>query len=230
MDFEEADLMSQTALLAMRIRRFEKTYGKKFVGKPGAIKKQWASSFDKSKARCYNCNQLGHIKSEYRVQRSAGNFQQHPHQQTYSDRPNQQTKPGPSQRSFVATDYEWTTDQGMEHNALMAGIENEVKLSPSSPACTEACKLALTDYKERLNAVVYAAIEKETEIDLLKSKLKDKDDALEILQRQKRADSEELSRYQSESSRILDLYHSAKQELESAKKLIKSWTDSSNKF
>jgi hypothetical protein len=55
-DLEEMDLQWQMAMISRRVKRFMNRTGRKFVGKN--------VGFDKSKVRCYNCQNYGHFARE----------------------------------------------------------------------------------------------------------------------------------------------------------------------
>ncbi|KAJ9550670.1 hypothetical protein OSB04_014715 [Centaurea solstitialis] len=74
-DLEEMDIKWQMAMLTMRIKRFIKRTGRNNFG----MKREDGAGFDKSKVRCYKCNDLGHFARECK-----GNAPQQNHQHKFN--------------------------------------------------------------------------------------------------------------------------------------------------
>ncbi|GKG26956.1 ribonuclease H-like domain-containing protein, partial [Tanacetum coccineum] len=62
LELEELDLKWQMAMLSLRINRFEKKAGRKMN-----FDNKQPARFDRRKARCYKCLQLGHFSRECHV-------------------------------------------------------------------------------------------------------------------------------------------------------------------
>ncbi|KAJ9566962.1 hypothetical protein OSB04_002928 [Centaurea solstitialis] len=74
-DLEEMDIKWQMAMLTMSIKRFIKRTGRNNFG----MKREDGAGFDKSKVRCYKCNDLGHFARECK-----GNVPQPNHQSKFN--------------------------------------------------------------------------------------------------------------------------------------------------
>jgi hypothetical protein len=148
-DLEEMDLKWQIAMLSVRTRRFIQRTGRKNF----AVKRSDATGFDKSKVRCFDCQNLGHFARECPNKSNSG--------QRTSSNTNSNNNQGKlsSSTALVTQDglgFDWSfqADEAATNQALMAmnGEDNkEEEDIPSevlSDLCSPACIKQLKSYRE----------------------------------------------------------------------------------
>ncbi|KAJ9542614.1 hypothetical protein OSB04_029120 [Centaurea solstitialis] len=161
-DLEEMDIKWKMAMLTMRMKRFIRRTGRnKFDAKRGDL-----AGFDKSKVRCYKCNEPGHFARECK---GSGTHQQANNGgQAYVPRPNRGNNSNSSQAlvSQEGMGFDWSdqAEEAIQNHALMAKItepelpaEKELekakedldKFSKSSKALEEILKAQVHDELKR---------------------------------------------------------------------------------
>ncbi|KAJ9551956.1 hypothetical protein OSB04_016001 [Centaurea solstitialis] len=119
-DLEEMDIKWQMAMLTMRMKRFIRRTGRNnFDAKRGDL-----AGFDKSKVRCYKCNEPGHFARECK---GSGTHQQANNGgQAHAPRPNRGTNSNSSQAlvSQEGMGFDWSdqAEEAIQNHALMAKI------------------------------------------------------------------------------------------------------------
>ncbi|KAJ9551700.1 hypothetical protein OSB04_015745 [Centaurea solstitialis] len=142
-DLEEMDIKWQMAMLTMRIKRFIKRTGRNNFG----MKREDGAGFDKSKVRCYKCNDLGHFARECK-----GNASQHNHQHKFNKNSN-----GSSSQALVSQEgfgFDWSdqADEAVQNQALMAEIKesssSEIPSEVISKLCSKSCIDTVQKYRD----------------------------------------------------------------------------------
>ncbi|KAJ9565897.1 hypothetical protein OSB04_001863 [Centaurea solstitialis] len=184
-DLEETDIKWQMAMLTMRIKRFIKRTGRNNFG----MKRDDGAGFDKSKVRCYKCNELGHFARECK-----GNSQQHNNQSKFNKSTNGSTSQALVSQEGFGFDWSDQAEENIQNQALMAQISetssSEIPTEVTSKLCSKACIDTIKKYRDH-NQNMSDSI-KRSELEKVRTELKESKADIEKFSKASKAMDETL--------------------------------------
>ncbi|KAJ9544602.1 hypothetical protein OSB04_024309 [Centaurea solstitialis] len=152
-DLEEMDIKWQMAMLTLRMKRFIRRTGRNNFD----VKRGDKAGFDKSKVRCYKCNEPRHFARECKGgstnhQNSGGGSSQ------TSRFKNRENNPSSSQAlvSQEGQGFDWSdqAEEAIQNQALMAEItETEIPSEVTSKLCSNSCLETVKKYRDHNQAM-----------------------------------------------------------------------------
>ncbi|KAJ9567614.1 LOW QUALITY PROTEIN: hypothetical protein OSB04_003580 [Centaurea solstitialis] len=146
-DLEEMDIKWQMAMLTLRMKRFIRRTGRNNFD----VKRGDKAGFDKSKVRCYKCNEPGHFGRECK-----GGTTNHQNTGSGSSQAprfnNRGTISNPSSsQALEGQGFDWSdhAEETVQNQALMAEMkESEIPTEVTSKLCSDSCLETVKKYRD----------------------------------------------------------------------------------
>ncbi|KAJ9545512.1 LOW QUALITY PROTEIN: hypothetical protein OSB04_025219 [Centaurea solstitialis] len=147
-DLEEMDIKWQMAMLTLRMKRFIRRTGRNNFD----FKRGDKAGFDKSKVRCYKCNEPGHFARECKggstIHKYSGGGS------SQASRFNNRGNNPSSSQALVSQEgqgFDWSdhAEEVVQNQALMAEIkETEIPTEVTSKLCSNSCLETVKKYRD----------------------------------------------------------------------------------